>query len=148
MGFRRRNWRTGTDRLLYLNSLMSAEEQELFFIDVAKVDLAAMAQHLAYGLRKYVLGEDVPAWELGWTQIVRKNQLPWAHSLAYAARPTPKLASKSLGRLMRQAVDEAKFQVFLKKVGLGSYENPATKVRPSKGPSPEVIRLDQQAALR
>jgi hypothetical protein len=72
----RNTWYHDSKRFLYVNSLMSPEEQEIFFMDLTKVNMITMSRQLTYGIQKYYLGQDVPNVDYGFRQIVRKNQFP------------------------------------------------------------------------
>lgn len=49
-------WLFDAKRHQYCNSLMSSEEQEIFFMDVEKVDHSIAGQQIVYGIQKYLLG--------------------------------------------------------------------------------------------
>ena len=52
-------WTFDSGRLLYINSLMTEEERDIFFIDLKKVDPRQNYVKMLLGLQKYMLGQDV-----------------------------------------------------------------------------------------
>ena len=52
-------WTFDSGRLLYINSLMTEEERDIFFIDLKKVDPRQNYVKMLLVLQKYMLGQDV-----------------------------------------------------------------------------------------
>ena len=52
----RAGWHNDSGRLLYINSLMSDEEKDIFFIDLTKIDQQENYMRTLIGLQKYMVG--------------------------------------------------------------------------------------------
>ena len=59
-------WINDSGRLLYINSLLSEEEKEIFFIDMTKLDPYKTFSVMVAGIQKYFIGQDMVMEEDGY----------------------------------------------------------------------------------
>lgn len=86
--FPKYTWYFDAKKAQYVNSLMNAEEKDIFFMDLENFDFDHWSQQLPYGIQKYLMGQDVPESIKGETyrQVIRKNQFPLGYALRVAGR--------------------------------------------------------------
>lgn len=68
--FKLNYWYFDSKNLLKMNSILSKQEQDIFFMDVRKCTMTEEAQKYFYGMAKFYLGQDLLKPELGFKQIV------------------------------------------------------------------------------
>lgn len=79
-------WFFESKHMLKAIDYMSADQQELFFMDVRKVDIQKEAQNFFYGLQRYYLGQDLLQLELRFKQVVSFNQNDYGFDLKFALK--------------------------------------------------------------
>lgn len=84
---------TAFDKIL---SLMSAEDQREFPIDVRKIDWRKAVSEFAYGIRRFYIKEDIVSPLTSYTQLLSKNQIEFAHDIKVALGVKASQAAKGI----------------------------------------------------
>ena len=86
--FPKYTWYFSAKKAQYVNSLMSPEERDIFFMDLENFDIEHWCQQLPFGLQKYLMGQDIPESIKGQTyrQVIRKNNFPLGYAIRVAGR--------------------------------------------------------------
>lgn len=92
---------------------MSPEEKIEFNFDISGIDWSKSYSGFQFGIRKFFMKEDVPAPELGFTQVLAKQQAGLAHDLTFSNNATLFVKYQSNNRYFASILNKDRYKSFV-----------------------------------
>ena len=92
---------------------MSPEEKVDFNFNITEIDWIKSYGGFCYGIRKFFLKEDVPAPELGFRQVLAKQQVDLIHDITFSNNSTMHIKYQNNARYFASILNKDRYKNFV-----------------------------------